>query len=147
MAGSIALPGPGGARSLALVGLTGAVLSAVGDVLVLGRPCSGREFDHGVGVVPPDVDADDRWRSLWNGAALPVRRVEAGTLVGVVGIGLLQLLALGGISRTLRPGPARKVAAVSAVAFAVSGVVTHQCCGTVILAYRRAAEDALRSGD
>jgi hypothetical protein len=129
-------------RGAALVGLTGAVLSGVGDVLILGRACSGREFDQATGRLPPRVGGDDRWRSLWNGAALPARRIRLGTLVGNLGIGLLQGPALLAISRALRPGREQRVAAASAAAFAVAGVLTHQCCGTVILAHQRATEPA-----
>lgn len=142
MAQSSAALAPAGRRGLALVGLTGAVLSAIGDVLILGRSCSGRDFDLATGMVPPHIDADNRWRSLWNGAGLPVRRIQVGALTGFVGIGLLQWLALRGISRSIRPGRERRIAAASATAFAVSGVLTHQCCATVILAYQRATRDA-----
>ena len=145
MARSPAVPRPTGRRGLALVGVTGALLTAIGDVLILGRPCSGREFDQAAGMVPPHIDADNRWRSLWNGAALSTRRIHAGTLTGHVGIGLLQWLAMRGISRTVRAGRERRIAGASATAFAVSGVVTHQCCAAVILAYKRAAEDGLES--
>ncbi len=130
-----------------MVGLTGALLSAIGDVLILGRPCSGRDFDQAAGMVPPHIDADDTWRSLWNGAALPVRRIHSGTLTGYVGIGLLQWLAMRGISRTLPAGRERRIAEASATVFAVAGVLTHQCCGTVILAYKKAIDEALGSDD
>lgn len=130
-----------GRRGLALVGLTGALLSGIGDVLILGRPSSGRDFDQAVGMVPPHIEADKTWRSFWNGAALPVRRIQAGTLTGYVGIGLLQWLAMRGISATLPAGRERSIASASATAFAVSGVLTHQCCATVILAYKRAREE------
>ncbi|MBX9245973.1 hypothetical protein ICW40_14285 [Actinotalea ferrariae] len=138
---------PAGPRGLALVGLTGALLSGIGDVLILGRPSSGRDFDQAAGMVPPHIDADDRWRSLWNGAALPARRIHAGTLAGHVGIGLLQWLALRGISRTLPTGRERRIAEASATVFTVAGVLTHQCCGTVILAYKKAMDEALGSED
>jgi hypothetical protein len=141
MAASTAVAAPVAERRLALLGLTGALLSAVGDVLILGRSCSGREFDQAAGMVPPHLDADDRWRSLWNGADLPVRRLHAGALIGDVGIGLLQGLALRGISRTLPAGPGRRAAGAAAGAFAVSGVLTHQCCARVVLAHRRARHD------
>jgi len=85
-------------------------------------------------MVPSHIDADNKWRSLWNGAALPARRIHAGTLTGYVGIGLLQWQAMRGISRTIHDGRARRIAGASATAFAVSGVLTHQCCATVILA-------------
>jgi len=126
---------------MALVGLAGAVLSGLGDVLILGRSCSGRDFDQAVGRVPPHIDPDNRWRSLWNGAALPVRRIHVGTFTGYVGIGLLQWLALRGISQTIDPPRERRIAAAAATAFALSGIVTHQCCATVILAYRAAMSD------
>jgi len=144
---STAAQRPAGRRGLALVGLTGALLSAIGDVLILGRPCSGRDFDHAAGMVPAHIEADTAWRSLWNGAALPARRVHAGTLTGHVGIGLLQWLALRGISRTLPAGREQRVAEASATAFAVAGVLTHQCCGTVILAYQKAIDEAVGSDD
>jgi hypothetical protein len=128
-----------------LVGLTGALLAAIGDVLILGRPCSGRDFDQAVGMVPPHIDADNKWRSMWNGAALPAPRIHAGKWMGHVGIGLLQWLAMRGISRTVHAGPERSIAAASATAFAVSGVLTHQCCATVILAYKRAMAEDLES--
>ncbi|GEO33544.1 DUF6796 family protein [Cellulomonas aerilata] len=147
MVRSTAVQRPAGRRGLALVGLTGALLSGIGDVLILGRPCSGRDFDHAAGMVPPHIDADATWRSLWNGAALPVRRIRAGTLTGDVGIALLQWRAMRGIGRTLPAGRERQIAEASATAFAVAGVLTHQCCGTVILAYRKAREEALGSDD
>jgi hypothetical protein len=147
MVRSTAALGPAGRRGLALVGLTGAILSGIGDMLILGRASSGRDFDRAVGMVPPHIDADDRWRSLWNGAALPARRIQVGALTGHVGIGLLQWLALRGISQTFPAGRERRTAAASALAFAVSGVATHQCCATVILAYKRAAGEAVESNE
>jgi hypothetical protein len=93
-------------------------------------------------MVPPHIDADSKWRSLWNGVALPERRIHVGTLTGHVGIGLLQWLAMRGISRTIHAGRERGIAAAAATAFAVSGAITHQCCATVILAYKRATGDA-----
>jgi hypothetical protein len=145
MVSSSAVHRPAGRRGLALVGLTGAILSGIGDVLMLGRAASGRDFDRAVGMVPPHIDADDRWRSMWNGAALPARRIRAGALTGHVGIGLLQWLALRGVSQTIPTGPERRIAAASALAFAISGISTHQCCATVILAYKRAAGGAVES--
>ena len=136
-----------GRRGPALVGFAGALLTAIGDVLILGRPCSGRDFDQAAGMVPPHIDADRTWRSLWNGAALPARRIHVGTLTGHVGIGLLQWLAMRGISRTIHAGPERRIASASATAFAVSGVLTHQGCATVIMAYKRASEEALGSSN
>jgi hypothetical protein len=121
----------------ALVGLAGAVLTGIGDVLILGRASSGRDFDQASGIVPPHIDADNRWRSMWNGAVLPPRRIHLGTISGLVGIGLLEWLSLRGISRTLHPGAHRRVAEGSATAFALSGMLTHLCCGVVILAYRK----------
>jgi hypothetical protein len=122
-----------------VIGVAGAFLSGLGDVLILGRSASGREFDRAAGVIPAHVDADQRWRSLWNGAGFAPRRVHVGTVTGAVGIGVLQWLSLWGIGGGLRPGGLRRLATASAAAFAVTGVVTHVCCGTVILAYRRAA--------
>jgi len=130
-----------------LVGLAGALLTGIGDMLILGRPCSGRDFDQAAGMVPPHIETDNTWRSLWNGAALPTRRIYAGTLAGDVGIRLLQWLALRGISRTIHDGRERRIAAASATPFAVSGVITHQCCATVILAYKQATGDVVESND
>src|SRR5918997_5778073 len=127
---STAVVGRAGRRGLAVVGLTGALLSGIGDMLMLGRPCSGRDFDQAADRVPPHIEADNKWRSMWNGAALPTRRIQAGTLTGHVGIGLLQWLALLGISRTIEDGRGRTVAQAAATAFAVSGVLTHQGCAT-----------------
>jgi hypothetical protein len=98
-------------------------------------------------MVPPHIDADNKWRSLWNGAALPARRIYVGTLAGHIGIGLLQWLAMRGIGRTINAGLERRIAAASATAFAVSGVITHHCCATVILGYKRAMRDALESNN
>ena len=128
-------------RTGALIGLAGAVLSGIGDVLILGRPASGSDFDRAAGMIPPHVDADPRWQSMWNGVGFTPRRIRTGTWIGVVGIGSLQWLGLNGIARGLRPGPARRLAEVSATVFAASGVLTHLCCGEVILAYRRAATE------
>ncbi|HEY5784523.1 MAG TPA: DUF6796 family protein [Microlunatus sp.] len=131
-----------GRRSTAMLGLAGAILSGVGDVLILGRPCSGREFDAAAGRIPPNVDADPRWRSLWNGASFAPRRLRAGTFVGTVGIGVWQWVGLQAAARAIPPGRLHRLASISAAAFALSGVLTHLGCGTVILAYRRAAERA-----
>ena len=121
-----------------MIGLAGAVLSGIGDVLILGRPISGSDFDQAAGLVPRHVNADSRWRSMWNGAVLSPGRIHLGTISGLVGIGLLQWLSLRGISRALHPGGHRRVAAGSATAFALSGTLTHLSCGLVILAYRKA---------
>lgn len=134
-------------RADALVGLAGAILSGIGDVLILGRPCSGRDFDRAEGVIPSHIDADRRWQSLWNGATLAPRRVHVGTLTGLVGIGLLQWSGMRGIASAIRPGLLRRLAIASATAFAVSGALTHLCCGTVILAYRRAAVTGIEPSD
>ena len=122
-------------------------MSGIGDVLILGRPSSGKDFDRAAGVIPLHIDADPRWQSLWNGATLAPRRVHVGTLTGLVGIGFLQWLGMRGIARSLRPGVLRRLATGSATAFAVFGVLTHLCCGKVILAYRRAAEIRLEPTD
>jgi hypothetical protein len=126
-------------RASALIGLAGAVLSGVGDVLILGRRASGVDFDQAAGLIPAHADADDPWRSLWNGASFSSGRIHAGTMIGLVGIGCLQWVGLRGVSRALPPGGLRRSAAGAATAFAVSGVLTHLCCGRVILAYRRAS--------
>ena len=147
MAGSIEVPGHRGRRALALIGLGGAVLSGIGDLLILGRPSSGQDFDRAAGLIPPHIDADRRWRSLWNGATLAPRRIHVGTLTGLVGIGLLQWMGMRGIARTIRPGGLRRLAVASAAGCAASGVLTHLCCGTVILAYRRALETGVEPTD
>ncbi len=126
-------------RRPALIGLAGAVLTAIGDVLILGRNCSGSDFDQAVGVLPTHVVVERRWRSLWNGAVLSQRRIHLGTIAGMVGIGVLEWVGMRGITRTINQGALRDVAAVSAAAFAVSGVLTHVACGAVILAYRQAS--------
>ncbi|HYI56235.1 MAG TPA: DUF6796 family protein [Microlunatus sp.] len=135
-------PGRGvlGRRTAALLGLAGAVLSGVGDVLILGRPGSGREFDEATGRIPPHIDVDPRWRSLWNGASFAPGRLHAGTLIGVAGIGALQWAGLHAAARAVPPGRLRRLATVSAAGFAVSGVLTHLGCGAVILAYGRAVD-------
>ena len=119
-------------RTAAVLGLAGAVLSAVGDVLILGRTCSGREFDDATGRIPPNIDADPRWRSLWNGASFAPGRLQAGTVIGVVGIGVLQGRDCRAAARAVPPGRLRRLATVSAAGFALSGVLTHLGCGTVI---------------
>lgn len=130
-------------RRSALVGLSGAVLAGVGDLLILGRPSSGADFDRAAGVVPPHIAVDQRWRSLWNGVPLSRGRIRAGTVVGLVGIALVDAVGLRSAGRALDPGALRRVAVASAVAFGVSGAVTHLSCGGVILAYK----NALLSGD
>jgi hypothetical protein len=147
MAAALGMSGRTDRRAAALVGLAGAVLSGIGDVLILGRPCSGREFDGAEGMVPPHIDADRRWRSLWNGAAFAPGRVHVGTVTGLVGIGFLQWRGMRGIARAVRPGLPRRLATASAAAFAVSGCLTHVCCATVVLAYRRSAETGTDPAD
>jgi hypothetical protein len=80
MVGTVAMPGRTDRRADALVGLAGAILSGVGDALILGRSCSGRYFDRAEGVIPLHIDAERRWQSLWNGAMLASRRIHVGTL-------------------------------------------------------------------
>lgn len=147
MAAALGMSGRTDRRAAAFVGLAGAVLSGIGDVLILGRPCSGREFDGAEGMVPTHIDADRRWQSLWNGATFAPGRVHVGTLTGLVGIGFLQWQGMRRIARAIRPGLPRRLATASATAFAVSGALTHVCCGTVILAYRRAAETGTEPAD
>jgi hypothetical protein len=127
------------------VGLAGAVLTAIGDVLILGRPSSGADFDQAAGVVPVHLEIEKRWLSLWNGAVLPSRRIHIGTVSGLVGIGLLEWLSMRGISRVIQPGVQRNVAAASAHAFALSGVLTHLSCGMVISAYQKALAKEVES--
>ena len=110
-------------RRPALIGLAGAILTGIGDVLILGRPSSGSDFDQAAGIVPPHIDADHRWRSMWNGAVLSPGRVHLGTISGLVGIGLLEWLSLRGISRAIHPGTHRRVAEGSATAFAAVGII------------------------
>jgi len=121
------------------------VLTGIGDVLILGRPSSGADFDQAAGVVPPHIDVEKRWLSLWNGAVLSSRRIHVGTISGLVGIGLLEWLSMRGISRAIQPGMQRNVAAASAHAFALSGVLTHLSCGGVILAYKKALAREIES--
>ena len=137
----------GGTRgsSHALVGLAGAVLACVGDVLILGRPCSGRDFDKAAGLIPPNIDVEDRWRSLWNGAVLPSSRIRGGTITGVIGIGVLAWFGLRGATQAIEPGVRRTTAIGSVAAFAVAGVLTHWSCGSVVLAYRQALRTAAES--
>ena len=77
---------------------------------------------------------------MFNGATLPGHRIHLGTLVGVVGIGVLQQQGLRGIAATIRPDGPRRFAVVSATGFAVTGAAAHLCCGSVILTYKRAVE-------
>ena len=119
--------------------MAGAALAGLGDVLILGRSASGADFDRAVGVVPEHIEADERWRSLWNGAALSRRRIWLGTLCGVAGIPLLAGTGLLASVRAVHPGGLRNVAAVAVGAFALSGVLTHAACGAVVLAYRQEA--------
>jgi hypothetical protein len=56
-------------------------------------------------------------------------------------------ITLRGIARSLRPGALRCLAIGSAAAFGLFGVLTNLCCGTVILAYRRAAEIRIEPTD
>lgn len=126
-----------------MVGLGGALLTAIGDMLILGRPCSGSDFDQAAGQVPSHIDADPTWRSMWNGADLSPRRVYAGTVVGVAGIVPLQWWSMRAIARSIRSGALRNLAVASATAFAVAGASTHVCCGAVILAYRQASREGV----
>lgn len=134
-------------REYALVGLAGALLSGVGDVLILGRSCSGQDFDRAKDVIPSSIDPDNRWRSLFNGAVLGRRRLHLGTLIGVVGIGVLQQLGLRGIASTIGPDGPRRLATASATGFAVAGAAAHLCCGSVILNYKQSSETRLASPD
>ena len=120
------------------------MLAAVGDVLILGRPCLGADFDRAVGLVPSDIEVEDRWRSLWNGAILPSSRIRAGTLTGMVGIGVLEWFGLRGAAQAIDPGVERTVATGSAAAFALAGII-HWSCGAVVLAYRQALQTAAES--
>ena len=147
MASAPGMRGGFGRREYALIGLAGAVLSGIGDVLILGRSSSGHDFDQATGVIPSHIDPDNRWRSLFNGATLARHRIQAGTLTGLVGIGVLQQLGMRGIASTIRPGVLRRLATVSAAGFAVTGAGAHLCCGSVILDYQHSAETGLESHD
>ena len=131
----------GGCRGRTAGGLAGALLAAVGDVAILARPVSGRDFDRANGLVPPPL-ADERWRSLWNGVELSGSRIRVGTATGLVGIGLLSGCALAGAARGLPAGPQRVVGTVSVAVFAVAGGLTHYCCGAGVL-----ARQAIRAGE
>ena len=123
---------------LALAGLGGAVLTGVGDVLQLGRPCSGSDFDQAAGLVPPHIEVEERWRSLWNGAVLPRRRIQVGTLTGLIGIGLSGF-GTQAVTRAIHPGALRWIASASAAAATLLGAITHFSTGKVILAYKQAS--------
>ena len=127
-----------------LVGLAGALLTGIGDVLILGRPMSGADFDRAARVAPAFVGPRDPWRSLWNGAVLSRRRVRLGGAVGLVGIGL-QGFALQSEAGLVHPELLQCAAAVSGSAFAVSGALTHQACAAVILAYQEALAAGITS--
>lgn len=135
---SAVLVGGGPERGPALAGLAGALVAAVGDVLILGRASSGADFDRAAGVVPPHIAVDKRWRSMWNGVVLSKRRIQAGTLVGLAGIGVVEWVGLRGVGGGIEPGVLRNVAVASAVAFGVSGALTHLSCGALVLAYKNA---------
>lgn len=125
--------------------LVGAALAVAGDVLILGRAASGADFDRAVGVVTPAEGDGDRWRSLWNGVAHSPVRIRAGTVTGVLGIGLLTATGLGGAAREIDPGPLRSTTIAAAAAFAVSGVATHVACGSVITVHQQARAGTGRS--
>ena len=55
---------------------------------------------------------------------------------------MLQGPALRGLARTLPAGRARSGATASAWVFAVAGVLTHQCCASLVLAHQRAVATA-----
>ena len=134
-----------------MVGLAGGALAAAGDVLILGRPVSGRDVDRATGLVPAYLAAGDRWRSLWNGVPLSTVRIRLGTLVGIGGIGLLAAGGLGGAARAVPPGPLHDVAVASVAVFAVAGASTHHRCAAGVLARRRlgageGSEDHDRAG-
>lgn len=120
-----------------MVGLVGGALAAAGDVLILGRPVSGRDFDRATGLVPAGLADGDRWRSLWNGVPLSAGRIRLGTLIGIGGIGLLAAGGLGGAARAVPPGPLRDLAVASVAVFAVAGASTHQRCAAGVLTRRR----------
>lgn len=136
-----------GRRSYALIGLAGAALSGIGDVLILGRSCSGQDFDRGTGVIPAHIVPQERWRSLFNGAVLGQHRIQIGTVTGVLGIGVLQLLGLRGIASTIRTEAPRLFCARSATGFAVTGALAHLCCGSVILACEAVSQMGAESRD
>ena len=131
-----------GGGALSLLGLAGAALAAAGDVLLLGRGCSGADFDQATGMVPPGLEVDARWRSLWNGAAFSERRARLGTvtgLVGIVSVGVGLAGAAGaGTGRFPIPVSLRRVTTVSAGIFTVCGAVTHWSCAAAVSQARSA---------
>lgn len=88
-------------------------------------------------MIPQHIEAEKRWRSMWNGAGFSTRRIQAGTIIGLGG--LLQWLSLHRIARAMPPGVPRNLAVGSAAAFGLSGLLTHLGCGLVILDYQQAA--------
>lgn len=116
--------------------LAGAALAVAGDILILGRAVSGPDFDSAVGVLPSDLAEGDRWRSLGNGVVHSPSRVRAGTVTGVLGIGLLSATGLLSTARTIAPGRLRSMAYAAAATFAVAGTATHVACGSTITAHR-----------
>ncbi len=125
--------------------LVGAALTVAGDVLILGRAVSGPDFDRAAGVLPPDLADGDRWRSLWNGVVHSRSRVRAGTVTGVVGIGLLASTGLGAAAQEIEPGALRATTIAATAAFAISGAATHVACGLIITAHQQARSGAGRS--
>lgn len=128
---------PPAGRTALVVGLAGSALAAVGDLLILGRPVSGRDFDRATGLVPEDLTSGDRWRSLWNGVPLAAGRIRLGTLIGIGGVGLLAAGGLGGAARALPSGPLHDLAVASVAVFAVAGASTHHRCAAGVLTRRQ----------
>lgn len=84
---------------------------------------------------------------MFNGAVLGQHRIQIGTVTGVLGIGVLQLLGLRGIASTIRAEAPRLFCARSATGFAVTGALAHLCCGSVILAYQAVSQMGAESRD
>ncbi len=110
-------------RGPAMIGLAGAALTAIGDVLILGRNFSGPDFDH--------ASVCSRATSSWSadgnrcGTVPSSRRAASASDNRWAG----RDRSPGGQACWDHPyddpGRLRGLAAVSAAAFAVSGVLTH----------------------
>ncbi|MGL5929449.1 MAG: DUF6796 family protein [Dermatophilaceae bacterium] len=119
-------------------GVAGAVLTGIGDVLMLGRMVSGADFAEGVGVAPIFADAEVV-ASFWNGVDVGTGRVWWGALIGVVGIGVLERYGLSTLVGDLRSAVLRTVGRAAVTVFAVFGVAVHFAFGPLLLGYRQAA--------
>ncbi|MGL5851334.1 MAG: DUF6796 family protein [Phycicoccus sp.] len=125
-------------RSAAWCGVAGAVVTGVGDVLILGRPVSGADFADGVGAAPAFADARAT-ASFWNGVDVGTDRVWWGALIGVIGIGVLERHGLATLVGSVRPRALRQLGQAAVTLFAVFGVAVHFAFGPLLLGYRQAA--------